>query len=55
MVHILLYLPRFDQNAGSEKLLAEVTVIDLDTEYSLQKVLQLTYSKFLRKKLKSDR
>ena len=55
MAHILLHFPSFYQNAGSEELLSEVTVIDLDTEYSLQKILQLAYGKLLRKKLESDR
>ena len=32
-----------------------VAVIDLDTEYSFQKILQLAYGKLLRKKLESDR
>ena len=41
VVNILLDLSRFDKDAGSEKLLAEVSVVDLYAEDGLEKILKL--------------
>ena len=55
MIHMLLVLIRLHQNPGRKELLAEVSVVQFYTEHSLQKILELTYGKFLWQQIEGNR